>query len=152
VGRSAYRNRGEYDIAVAIRDASGHWSAPAFVGAGDSLNQLQPSLAVDAGGNLYLAYAERNTGSIFLTMRAPGDASWSTPQTIAADGQRHWMPALRVVGSRLVLAYRSPSGTEIVDFALLPSQIAPSSIVDGPDPQAPTGEAPTSEESPLGRN
>ncbi len=150
----AYRSRGEYDIAVTIRDASGQWSAPTFIGAGDSLSQLQPSLAVDSNGNVYLAYAERDTGSIFLTMRAPGATSWSDPQPIAADGQRHWMPALRVVGTRLILAYRSPSGTEIVDFALLPPvYIAPSGIVDGPDGTPPSGEAPPQDqESPLGRN
>lgn len=148
----AYRNRGEYDIAIATRDASGHWSAPAFLGAGDSRSQMQPSLAIDAHGNLYLAYAERDSGSILLSMRAAGTTVWSEPQTIAADGQRHWMPALRVVGNRLIVAYRSPSGTEIVDFALLPpAPIAPTGIVDGPDGTPPSGEAPPAdEESPFG--
>ena len=136
----AYRNRGEYDIAIAARDAAGHWSAPSFLGAGDSLNQLQPALAVDANGNLYLAFAVRETGRVFLTMLPAGASKWSEPQSIPADTQRHWMPGLRVVGSRLILAYRSPSGTEIVDLALLPpQQVSPRGIQDGPDGFPPSG-------------
>jgi hypothetical protein len=154
----AYRNRGEFDLAIAVRDAAGHWSAPSFLGAGDSLSQMQPSLAVDSNGNLYLAYSERETGLIYLTMRAAGGVAWSEPTRIAVDSQRHWMPALRVVGNRLVVAYRSPSGTEIVDFALLPPAATqrPTGVQDGPDGFPPSESIPPpdspNEEDPLGSN
>jgi hypothetical protein len=38
------------------------------------------------------------------------------------------------VANRLVLAYRVPNGTEIVDLSLLPTVATPTGIQDGPDP------------------
>lgn len=139
----AYRSGAEYDIALSARDGSGRWSEPVFLGARDGRSQVQPSLAADPAGNLYLAFAERESGQILLSVRRAGSDTWSPAQVIAANGQRHAMPGLRVVGGRLIVAYRAPTGIEIIDLSLLPTAdpVAPSGIQDGPEPSRDSGDA-----------
>jgi hypothetical protein len=128
----AYRVAGQYDIAVSVLEA-GVWSEPEFVGSADRLSQVQPALAVDAAGTVYMAYAVRETGQVFLASRAANSFAWSTPILVTPGQSRRSAPALRVVGDRLVVALRSGSGIEIVDLPLLKLTPVVDGMQDGPD-------------------
>ena len=133
----AYRNGAEYDIAIAVRDAEGVWGEPSLIGLDDGRSQIRPSLAVDSGGNLYLAYAERTTGRILLTTRAP-QGSWAAPVAMTSPGARSTSPSLRVVGSRLVLAFRNGDNVDVIDLPLATGDRFGDEYLrgftDGPDP------------------
>ncbi len=78
-----------------------------------------PTMAVDAGGRIYVAWAARGFASaspdpvtgdarIVLSTSADGGASWSMPRSVVDNypGRGHQiMPALAVAAGKLVLAY-----------------------------------------------
>lgn len=131
----AYRDGAEYDIAIAVRNHDGSWSEPAFLGRRDGADQTQPALALDAFGNVYVAFADGATGGIAVSALPSGAAAWLDPGPVTEPGERGFMPALRIVGHRLIVAYRSRHGVEIRDFGLLgPPVLGPRGIQDGPEP------------------
>jgi hypothetical protein len=131
----AYRNGAEYDLAIAWTDEHGVWNEPWLVGVGDGIDQKQPAMATDAAGNLFVVW----TSAKRIQLMVVGSGmSWSAPRTISAAGELAHDPALRVVGDRLVVAYRSAGRIRLLDFALgvLASSEANSvwTIIDNPDP------------------
>lgn len=130
----AYRSGAEYDIAVSVREADGSWSEPTFLGANNQANEIQPTLAADSVGNLYLAFAVGETGRIMLSTLRSGSSTWSAPTLVSLEAERCAAPSLRVVGGRLVAAYRCSSRVGIADLPLLPPP-APVGHVgqEGPD-------------------
>jgi hypothetical protein len=132
----AYRDGAEYDIAIAFREPAGPWSEPVFLGRLDGRDQVEPAMTADADGNLYLAYTDRGTGAILLTVLSAGADTWFDPTPVTGEGERGFTPSLRVVADRLVLAYRSGWSIVIRDLALLgpPTPVSPDSIWDSPDP------------------
>jgi hypothetical protein len=149
----AYRNGAEYDIAVAVRDTEGIWSEPSLIGLDDGRSQIRPSLAVDADGNLYLAFAERRTGRILLTTRTELGA-WAAPVAMTSPGSRSTSPRLQVVGSRLVLAFSTGDNVEILDLPLAtPDRNGDEYLrgfTDGPDPVGTPGDSEDEEPTPEG--
>jgi hypothetical protein len=129
----AYRNGAEYDLALSFRDELGFWSEPLLIGADDGLDQTQPALAADSRGNVYLAYTEQRPDRIMLCWLQAGTTTWSDPVALTELGIRAMYPALRVVGERLVVAFRSGRGSVILDLPLLESVVG-TSMNDGPDP------------------
>jgi hypothetical protein len=116
-GAWSYRSGAEYDIAVSRWDEPGSWSEPEFFGARDGRDQIQPALAVDASGNVYLAYADRADGSIKVSvLRAAGDDGWAQPLVVRAGGRMASHPALRVVAGHVVLAFLAGNRVEIVEL------------------------------------
>lgn len=135
----SYRGRGEYDLAMARRDASGSWSDVVFLGRNDGLDQVTPAVAADSCGTVYVAYAVRETAQIHLTVVPPGGSEWTPPIPLTPLGQRRFAPALSVIGNRLVAAWRTFSGAiEIRHFPLF-VPTAPLGINDGPDGVDPLG-------------
>jgi hypothetical protein len=139
----SYRAAGEYDVAIVSKGASGVWSAPSFYGRRDGIDQIEPALAVDAGGNLYLAYASRAPQSVVLAVLPAGSTTWSQPSRLTLGA---FAPSIRIVGGRVVIAYRNARGVAIVDVPTLPPpETTPQGIQDGPDtfdPLGITGSAP----------
>lgn len=141
----SYRNGGQYDVAIVRRSLAvdagidAEWTEPAFIGADDGLSQVQPSLAADPAGNLYLAYAQ--AGQVILTTRPAGSSAWTAPVSVA-PGRRVTSPLVKVVGDRLIVAYRHGAEIELHDVPLLQEVFRGSTIHDAPDPilSAPTGE------------
>jgi len=136
----AYRSRGEFDIAVSVRDAAGVWSEPAFIGRLDGLDQATPAMVADAAGNLYLAFAARQTMQIFLSVHRHGAAEWSAPLSVTPPGEHGFSPALAVVAGRLVIGCRTGDGK--VDLEVLPLEtdgFAAQGIYDNPDGTDPLG-------------
>jgi hypothetical protein len=145
------RARGETDIAVAVRDADGLWSKTGRLGLADGLDQREPSLAADAGGNVYLAYGDE-AGRISLRVLPAGERAWLAHDAAGAR-VRGESPALRTVGQRLVLAFTTKEGVSILD---LPLWVAPirGNMNEGPDPVGgrpdPVSDGEGTKEDPLG--
>jgi hypothetical protein len=148
----SYRSGAEYDLAIAVREVDGRWNAPAFLGAADRLDQTTPAIETDPWGNLYLAYAVRETGQILLTALPLGHDGWTEPVSVTRGGERGLSPSLAIVSDRLVIAYRSFQGRVVIgNVALLGPPMRTQGIQDGPDGIDPLGETPTSP-SPDGTN
>ena len=94
----AYRSDGEYSIAISFRDIYHGWSDPVFVGLGDGLDQVEPALAADGLGNLYLAYSVLQSGEIWMTAKWTVRDSWFAPQRISIGRDIGATPAVGIVG------------------------------------------------------
>lgn len=140
----AYRSGAQYDIALTTRDDAGLWSEPVFIGDGDGRDQVEPVLAADSSGNLYVAYTDREEGRILLSSMRAGAGRWSAPMPVTAPGSGSHAPALRVVADRLVVAYRKGSDIVIIDLPLIGVGMSLNGLGDHPDP---VGYAPPPEET-----
>jgi len=130
----SYRNGSDFDIAVA-EFADGAWSEPVLLDSNDGLDQVEPVLATDASGNLYLAYTVRSLGVVRFTVFSAATRSWSPPVRLSAFEQFAGQPSMQFVGDRLVVAFREGGRVRIV--TLEQHQIFDKDgrkIVDGPDP------------------
>jgi len=139
----AWRTGGEFDIALSHRDADGVWSRPVFVSRNDGADQIEPALARDTSGHLYLVFAEQPSFRIYLSVLPAGATAWSAPIPVTPEGVRARTPALEVVGGHLVLAYRTDRGVSIQVLGTVgPAVRDPLGIQDGPDPVGPSGATP----------
>jgi hypothetical protein len=133
----AYRNGAEFDLAISFTDRAGFWSEPVFVGLDDGSDQIQPALAVDRLGTVYLAFVDRASDVIVITALRAGTQVWSMRTALTEPAAHGRWPSLAVVGNRLVVAYRSGDEVQIMDLPLLPA-LSPAAttqgINDGPDP------------------
>lgn len=128
----SYRSGRETDLAVAILDASGSWSEPVLLGQADGLDQVQPSLAIDLAGNVYLAMTTLPSREIWLSVLPAGATEWTVPVAVTVAGERASSPAVRVVADRLVIAYRSGTGVVVRDLPLF-APVGTEGVQDGPD-------------------
>jgi len=130
----SYRSAGQYDIAISFRDAgAAFWSEPVFIGSADGIQQEQPSIAADAAGNLYVAYLVRETGHIFMTTLARGSENWSAPVAVTAAPGRRSAPLVRLIAGRLVIAFRTLTGVDLIELAPLETGVGTQGVQDGPD-------------------
>lgn len=134
----SYRASGEFDVAVASKDLAGAWSAPTFIGRRDGIDQLEPAIAIDSAGSLYLAYSTRFPQAVLLATLPAGSTEWSQPARLAG-GPGVSAPALRVVADRVVVAYRTAAGVAVTDVPVVPPVFVPDGIQDGPDTFDPLG-------------
>jgi len=134
----SYRAVGEYDVAIAVRGIDGAWSPATFLGRRDGVDQIEPSIAVDADGNVYVAFATRSPQRIWTSVLASGQSTWSEPSIVALD-EAATAPALRVVRDRLVIGVRGTRGIRMIDLPLYSAPNATEGIQDGPDTQGPLG-------------
>jgi len=132
----AYRSGAQYDIAVTSTDEDGYWSEPIFIGSNDGGDQVQPVMAGDVDGNVYLAFTDRASGRILLATLSAGTDTWTAPIALTAPGSGASSPALRVVRDRLVVAYRSGRGIDMIDLPLagIDGGFSSDTINDNPDP------------------
>ncbi|MBZ5638419.1 MAG: hypothetical protein LAO51_06620 [Acidobacteriia bacterium] len=136
----AYQSRGEYDVAVSVRDPSGTWSEPTFFGRLDGLDQVAPALVSDPDGNLYVAFAVQQTSQILLSVLPRGSAAWTAPLAVTSPGERGFAPALTVAGDRLVVGYRTIEGRVALRVLPLAAQMNEvRGIYDAPDGTDPIG-------------
>lgn len=129
----SYAQSGEFDLALSVRGADGRWSRPVLLGESDGIDQVDPALAVDPSGVVYVAYTERGTGNVHIAVLASPSGNWTRFVSVATSEGSAASPSMKIVGDRLVVAFRAGRGVEIHDFALL----APNSMLgidDGPDP------------------
>ena len=140
----SYRNQGEFDLAVSVRQADGIWSEPEWIGFGDGIDQSHPALAADASGHLYLAWSEARLGRVLMSMRPRSAASWSTPIVLTDPDAHGTSPSLAIVGGQLVAAWREGADVEIRDLgptlAASAGDVVTRTIQDGADPLGMTGE------------
>jgi hypothetical protein len=134
----SYRATGEFDIAVAVRAADGTWSPATFLGRRDGIDQLEPSIAVDADGNVYVAFATRSPQRIWTSVLPSGQSTWSEPSAVTVD-EAATAPALRVVRDRLVVAFRTLRGVRVIDLPVYAAPNSADGIQDGPDTSGPLG-------------
>jgi hypothetical protein len=136
----SYRSGRETDLAVAILDASGTWSEPVLLGRADGLDQVQPSLAIDLAGNVYLAMTTLPSREIWLSVLPAGGAAWTAPVAVTVAGERASSPTVRVVADRLVIAYRSRSSVVVRDLPLY-APVGSDGVQDGPDILPPSADS-----------
>jgi hypothetical protein len=142
-----YRAAGEFDIAVSSREASGTaWSAPIFFGRRSGSDEIDSTVAVDSQGATYVAFATTNPSRVAIAMLAAGSSTWSAP-VIVSGTEAASSPALRLVGDRLVVAYRTVRGVGMVDLPTIGSGNHTDGINDGPDGIDPLG---AKDRAPLG--
>ena len=129
----AYRNGGEYDLAVSISSVPGVWSEPRLLGLDDGLDQGHPALAIDARGAVYLAYSSGD-GALIVRGLQPFSVAWSDGLRIEVSSPLS-RPSLLVVGDSLVLGFRDGERVGLTTLPLLAAvETTASSIYDGPDP------------------
>jgi hypothetical protein len=133
----SYRASGEFDLAIAVRDAGGVWGPTSFLGRRDGVDQVEPSVAIDGAGNVYVAYATRAPQRIWTAVLPAGGSTWSVPTLISPEEGA--LPALRVVLDRVVIAYRTARSIRIVDLPVYVAPNSPDGIQDGPEPTGPLG-------------
>lgn len=138
----SYRASGEYDVAIASLDPAGAWSVPMFFGRRDGIDETAPALAIDASRNLYLVYATRQPGGLAYATFTPATGTWSAPTRLSADRTAS-SPAIRIVGDRVIVAWRAASGTVLIDLPTV-SGLTTRGIQDGPDSVDPLGVVPSS--------
>jgi hypothetical protein len=107
-------------------------------GALSGSDEIQPALATDGKGTLFVAYAVRETGAVQLHMLRAGATRWSDASVWSAEGERAFAPVLQVIGDHLVLAYRV--GGRVVLRTELLVRLVPHGVQDGPDGFPPTDE------------
>ena len=134
----SYRGVGEYDVAIAVRGVDGTWSATTFLGRSDGVDQVEPSIAIDAEGNVYIAFATRSPQRIWTSVLPAGRSTWTEPSVVTLD-EAAISPALHVVRDRLVIGYRTVRGVRIVDRPLYVAPINSDGVQDGPDTSGPLG-------------
>lgn len=137
-----WREAGETDIAVSIRDLEGRWSDPFRFGERDGFDQVEPAMVADPQGHVYLVFAVRDTGALALAVLAAGSDTWTPPLELVPSGSGASSPALRVVRDRLVVAWKEGGAIRVADFALVGGGNRASGVQDGPDGFNPLGEAP----------
>lgn len=128
----AYRSGPGYDIAISQREQDGSWSEPIFIGKDNGKSEIQPSVAVDSNGTVYVVYVVWETGRVMLTSLHHGNTTWSTPVQAVFEGGRHSHPKALVLGGQLVLAYRTG---QVVGATTIPigNPVGPLGTEDGPD-------------------
>lgn len=129
----SYRSSHEFDIAISSRgEGSATWSGPVFFGRGNGSDELDPALAVDSRGSIYIAFATANPPRIAVATLRAGSTAWSEP-VIVSGPEAASSPALLLVGDRPIVAYQTARGIQMIDLATLGggNQIW---LTDGPDP------------------
>jgi len=135
----SYRNGAEYDIAVSRTDDSGRWTEPEFFGADDGVDQVEPTLTIDADGNVYLAYTDRAIGAIRVTALRADGSNWGQPIALLdkSPDRVYSSAKLLVVGDHLIVAYVANGRTAMVDLTrqlVLGGGISALTITESGDP------------------
>ncbi len=134
---------GETDVAVAIRTAEGRWEQPFRFGMRDASDQVDPALALDPAGHVYLAFTTRESGTLSLAMLVAGSDTFTRAVELLGEGSGASAPSLRVVGDRLVVAWREGRVVRMTDLPLAGSGAYGSlGVQDGPDGFNPLGQTP----------
>jgi hypothetical protein len=129
-----YRASHEFDIAISSHDGSTTtWSSPVFLGHGDGSDDVDPALAVDSRGTVYLAFATTNPPRVAVATLAMGSTTWTEP-VIVSGAEAAASPTLMIVGERLIVAYRTARGVGLIQLPTLGSVNEIYGLGDGADP------------------
>ena len=112
----AYRSGAEYDIAFSRTQAGGRWTEPTFIGAGDGVDQLEPALAADADGNVFVAYTDRAIGAIRVVALTADGKPTTEPIVLRSRARASFSSAqLVVVGEHVIVAFSDGERTRMID-------------------------------------
>jgi hypothetical protein len=85
------------------------WPASQAIDLGSSATQLDPAVAVDNAGNVYVAWEDYRSGNadIYFSQLNAGTTTWSTPVRLNDDGtgQAQLRPSIAVGGSYVYVAW-----------------------------------------------
>jgi len=114
----SYRSGAEYDIAISRSAESGLWTEPEFFGADDGVDQIDPALAVDEDGNVYLAYTDPALGGIRVAALRADGTSWGQSLALRpkAAGRSYASASLLVIDDHVALAFAEGGRTTIIDL------------------------------------
>jgi hypothetical protein len=128
----AFRASHEFDIAISSHDGNTTtWSTPVFFGRHSGSDDIDPALAIDSRGALYLAFATSNR--VVVATLAAGSTTWSEP-VVVSGAEAASSPALLIVADRLIVAYRSARGVSVVQLPTIEGVNQIDGMGDGPDP------------------
>lgn len=136
----AYRSAGEFDIAVAYRDGTGLWSAPTYIGRRDGLDEVEPAVALDELGTVYVAFTTRGTGRISVSAFIVGASAWLGP-VVVSGSEPAAAPVIRIFDNHVIVAYRTAARIGLAELPILPPAVI-MGIQDGPDGVDPLGMVP----------
>ena len=130
----SYRSGSQFDIAVSSADANGRWTEPVFFGRDDNRDQVDPVVAADSAGNVYLAYTDRDQGRVMLSTRPAGRTDWSTPLAVTPLDSGAETPGLLVTGDRLVVAFQIDRQIQLIEIPISVGQSGLLGLTDDSDP------------------
>lgn len=134
-----FRAAHESDVAVSSREASTTtWTAPVFFGRRSGFDEIDPTIALDSRGAVYVAFATTNPSRVAVAMLAVGSAAWSEP-VIVSGTEAASAPAMLLVGDRLIVAFRTARGVGMVDLPTIGGGNQIDGIQDGGDGIDPLG-------------
>ena len=134
-----FRASHEFDIAVISREANTTtWSAPVFFGRRSGSDEIDPTIAVDSSGAVYIAFATTNPSRVAVAMFGVGSAAWSEPVVVSGTEVAS-SPALLLVGDRLIVAFRTVRGVGMVNLPTLGGGNHIDGLGDSPDSVDPLG-------------
>jgi hypothetical protein len=85
------------------------WPASQAIDLGSSATQLNPAVAVDSAGNVYVAWEDYRNGNadIYFSQLSAGTQAWSTPVRLNNDdtGEAQLKPSIAVGGSYVYVAW-----------------------------------------------
>lgn len=128
----SYRNGAEFDIALSVVGTEGLWSEPIFLGLDDGADQTRPVLVSDRLGRFHVVFEDAR-GRIRLSSLTAG-GSWSAPVAISEPHLTATEPVARVIGDRLVIAYRAAGTIRLLDLPIDDDTVSGRGLNDGPDP------------------
>jgi hypothetical protein len=130
----AFRASHEFDIALSSHDGkTTTWSTPVFFGRRSGSDDIDPALAIDSRGALYLAFATSNPPRVVVATLPAGSTTWSEP-VVVSGAEAAASPALLIVADRLIVAYRSTRGVSVVQLPTIENVNQIDGMGDGPDP------------------
>jgi hypothetical protein len=104
-----------------------------FLGRGNGSDDVDPALAVDSLGAVYLAFATTNPPRVAVAALAVGSTKWSEP-VIVSGVEAASSPTLLIVGDRLIVAYRTARGVGLTQLPTLGIANEIDGFGDGTDP------------------
>jgi hypothetical protein len=138
----AYRSSHESDIAISVQDGTTTaWSEPVFLGHGNGFDDVDPALAVDSRGAIYLAFTTTSPSRVAVATLAIGSTTWSKP-VVVSGAEAAASPSLMIVGDRLIVAYRTARGVGLIQLPTLGSANEIDGLGDGTDPFGIKGQLP----------
>jgi len=134
----SYRASGEFDIAISSTDSTATtWLAPTFVGRRNGSDEIDPTIAVDSDGAVYIAFTMTYPSRVAVAVLAPGSSSWTEPFVVSGT-EIASSAALLVVDQRLIVGFRTGRGVRMV-LPTFGSGYQINGIQDGPDGVDPLG-------------
>lgn len=116
------------------------WSHSVPITVTDRVDAAGPKLAFTPDGVAMVTWWEKSSAPVVrLAFKLPSRNAWIDAGTVSAEGERAKEPSILQAGSLTIIAYRTPSGIQVITRT-----VASSTFGDGPTPFPHGGTGPAS--------